>query len=281
MEKMDMSLDEIRKVDRTKPVAKSTATKGRKTIGSRKSKTFWESAKDRDPEGTWKHDRFHEANPSEKKRRVVNPASSHFISIQRIVANEQSAAKAQNGSAAPKLEDLRVSLTRGGAREVNLSSKSGAVPRITITRNLRQAVLATPDDSKSRSSNARNGQSANGYGILVANLHPAATASDVKTCFSTFGQILRCALVEDSRGRSTGTAEIVYQSQQSCKKAIAELHGQLADGQILNIEEIQHPRSIVGSAQPLPLSTMSVNRSGSNRDSVPRPAVAGLYSDRM
>ncbi|KAI9104656.1 hypothetical protein DFS34DRAFT_205698 [Phlyctochytrium arcticum] len=85
--------------------------------------------------------------------------------------------------------------------------------------------------------------------LQIENLHPAATLEDVKASLTPYGKITDCMLVKDPQGRSTGTCIVTYERREAAMNVISQLNGQLADGRILKVAEVQSKLSIAGAAQ--------------------------------
>ena len=66
--------------------------------------------------------------------------------------------------------------------------------------------------------------------VRVSNLHPAASAEDIRTIFSPFGTILSVSMVPALRGGGTQGALMVFSSKAGATAAINEFNGTLADG---------------------------------------------------
>ncbi|XP_061386138.1 uncharacterized protein LOC133321053 [Musca vetustissima] len=76
--------------------------------------------------------------------------------------------------------------------------------------------------SKSLSSSSA---SSSGYRIVVSNLHPSVTQSDIKELFEDIGELY------DSRIVRPGVAEIIYKSLAHAEKAVDTYHNRQLDGQ--------------------------------------------------
>uniref|UniRef100_A0A1I8PU12 RRM domain-containing protein n=1 Tax=Stomoxys calcitrans TaxID=35570 RepID=A0A1I8PU12_STOCA len=67
--------------------------------------------------------------------------------------------------------------------------------------------------------------SSSGYRIVVSNLHPSVTQSDIKELFEDIGELY------DSRIVRPGVAEIIYKSLANAEKAVDTYHNRQLDGQ--------------------------------------------------
>lgn len=68
-------------------------------------------------------------------------------------------------------------------------------------------------------------KSSSGYRIVVSNLHPSVTQSDIKELFEDIGELY------DSRIVRPGVAEIIYKSLAHAEKAVDTYHNRQLDGQ--------------------------------------------------
>ncbi|KAJ3292674.1 hypothetical protein HK104_005115 [Borealophlyctis nickersoniae] len=146
--------------------------------------------------------------------------------------------------------------------------------------------------------------------VEVTNLHSDVSEEDLKATFGSFGRILDVKLARDGAGRATGVARIKFETRGPALNAIAKFNGQIADGKILSVTEVQPGLSIAGASRtvrysaPSPLARLS--RKLANAEISPysdylvhlhritngspasgfqslssRIATGGMYSDRM
>ncbi|KAI8327390.1 hypothetical protein BD560DRAFT_418113 [Blakeslea trispora] len=69
--------------------------------------------------------------------------------------------------------------------------------------------------------------------VLICNLDPRATASDVGETCKVFGPVLSCDMLVDPMGRPLCEAEIEFMYPDSAERCVAELDNNYADGRIL------------------------------------------------
>lgn len=95
--------------------------------------------------------------------------------------------------------------------------------------------------------------------IVIENLHYEATEKDIEETFKAYGRILRCKLIYDRSGRSTGKAEITFDQRSAALSVIEKFDGTVADGQTLRVYE-------QGGATGIKLagSTVTRGRGGAN-----------------
>lgn len=91
---------------------------------------------------------------------------------------------------------------------------------------------STRDDTNRRGGAKVSGTVPGAAQVRVSNLHPAASAEDIRTIFSPFGNILSVNMVPSLKGGDKGTqgALIVFSSKAGATAAINEFNGTLADG---------------------------------------------------
>ncbi|TPX30712.1 hypothetical protein SeMB42_g07876 [Synchytrium endobioticum] len=91
------------------------------------------------------------------------------------------------------------------------------------------------------------GQSDGPTSITIKNLHLEATDADVQACFMEFGLISNVKLLKNAKGDSTGVAQVTFKKRSAALAAIAKYHGQLADGNLLEVFETV--ASVVGASR--------------------------------
>ncbi|KAI8352150.1 hypothetical protein EDC96DRAFT_286673 [Choanephora cucurbitarum] len=69
--------------------------------------------------------------------------------------------------------------------------------------------------------------------VLICNLDPRATASDVGEACKIFGPVLSCDMLVDPMGRPLCEAEIEFVYPDSAERCVAQLDNNYADGRIL------------------------------------------------
>lgn len=74
--------------------------------------------------------------------------------------------------------------------------------------------------------------------LAVSNLDPRVTNQDIKELFGELGPLLKHSLNFDARGRSKGTAEVVFRRAQDAQAAVRKYNGVKLDGKPMRIEEI-------------------------------------------
>ena len=82
---------------------------------------------------------------------------------------------------------------------------------------------------------ARRGGSAR---LAVSNLDPRVTNQDIKELFGEVGPLLKHSLNFDARGRSKGSAEVVFRRAQDAQAAMRKYDGVKLDGKPMRIEEV-------------------------------------------
>uniref|UniRef100_T1PJS5 RNA recognition protein n=1 Tax=Musca domestica TaxID=7370 RepID=T1PJS5_MUSDO len=85
--------------------------------------------------------------------------------------------------------------------------------------------LTPPSPPNGSSSFGGSKSSSSGYRIVVSNLHPSVTQSDIKELFEDIGELY------DSRIVRPGVAEIIYKSLAHAEKAVDTYHNRQLDGQ--------------------------------------------------
>ena len=82
---------------------------------------------------------------------------------------------------------------------------------------------------------ARRGGSAR---LAISNLDPRVTNQDIKELFGEVGPLLKHSLNFDARGRSKGSAEVVFRRAQDAQAAMRKYDGVKLDGKPMRIEEV-------------------------------------------
>ena len=80
------------------------------------------------------------------------------------------------------------------------------------------------------------GGQAQGVDILVSNLNPDISTTDVRELFSTVGQVLRAKVDADARGASLGSATVTFAAHRDAVKAKNEFDGRTLDNAPMQIE---------------------------------------------
>eukprot|EP00095_Tigriopus_kingsejongensis_P001706 maker-scaffold802_size95064-snap-gene-0.17 protein:Tk01706 transcript:maker-scaffold802_size95064-snap-gene-0.17-mRNA-1 annotation:"tho complex subunit 4" len=86
--------------------------------------------------------------------------------------------------------------------------------------------------------------------ILLSNLAPTVTQSDVIELFSEFGILTSASLHHDHDGKTLGTAEIVFQAPGQAQAAIKKYHGVPLDNRTMNIQFAINDTSNAGAQPP-------------------------------
>ncbi|KAI8851057.1 hypothetical protein BC829DRAFT_133480 [Chytridium lagenaria] len=175
----------------------------------------------RNPDDVWRHDMF---EGSDLRERLGNG-----IGNSGPVRNARAGPPQPHAYARPQVFGL------SGSR--------------VATSALRAAVGPTGFATRQSTAVSIVGTAAGPSKITVANLHPSASAEDVKTVFSEFGNILQCSLSIDSQG--SGFAEIVFDNRKSTLAAIQKYHNQIADGKTLQVLEVSLGLSIAGASKSI------------------------------
>lgn len=71
--------------------------------------------------------------------------------------------------------------------------------------------------------------------IMITNLHPDVSDTDVKDLFGELGAIKSAGVNFNSEGKSNGTATVTYKAPDSAQTAIKKYNGVLLDGQPMSI----------------------------------------------
>jgi len=126
--------------------------------------------------------------------------------------------------------------SRGGFQQNNKSVINGGVQqrrstRIKTTRGGQNLKLA------SRQNKTPNKKSKPGK-LMINNLDFKVTDQDMEELFSKHGVLLKAAVHYDSQGKSLGAAEVLFQRQESCIKAMNEYNNVLLDGRPMKISLI-------------------------------------------
>ncbi|KAJ3102422.1 hypothetical protein HDU97_000565 [Phlyctochytrium planicorne] len=162
----------------------------------------------------------------------------------------------------------RVSSVRGNSVRTTAPGGGVGISRVA-TAALRAAVGGAAGTFRSESVSIV-GSAGGPSKITVANLHPDASADDVKAVFAEFGPIQSCVLSIDAGGN--GNATIVYESRKSSLAAIEKYHNKVADGKTLKVVEVVMGLSIAGAAKSaVPDAARAAGPFGGG----------GMYSDRM
>ena len=74
--------------------------------------------------------------------------------------------------------------------------------------------------------------------LAVSNLDPRVTNQDIKELFGEVGPLLKHSLNFDARGRSKGSAEVVFRRAQDAQAAVRKYNGVKLDGKPMRIEEV-------------------------------------------
>jgi len=109
-----------------------------------------------------------------------------------------------------------------------------------------------------------------GCAVLVSNLDHEVNADDVKDIFSQIGTVKSAVVNYAQTGRSLGTAEVTFGTQQEAEKAAEEYDGAEVDGRPMYLKLtstiVSTPKQAPESKRG-PSSSSSANTSGSNNSS--------------
>lgn len=111
-------------------------------------------------------------------------------------------------------------------------------------------IFANPLKSSSGSSSSSS-SSANGYRIVVSNLHSSVTQGDIKELFEDIGELHEARLVRP------GVAEVIFKSLKDAEKAVDTYHNRQLDGQ--------------------PMKCLLVNPRSSNKPTAPAIKTSSAY----
>ncbi|MEK6880218.1 MAG: RNA-binding protein [Nanoarchaeota archaeon] len=77
-----------------------------------------------------------------------------------------------------------------------------------------------------------------GTKLYVGNLPFSVTDEDLRSMFSSFGEITEAVLIKDKfSGRSKGFGFVTYTDEESANKAISEMNGKEVQGRELKVTE--------------------------------------------
>lgn len=163
---------------------------------------------------------------------------------------EDSAAASEDDLERLTVEDVvgRSSVPPSGRPFRPSGSRAAAMP----TGRIRQRLDVNPRPSASRP--AVLTEPVEGASVLVSNLHPQVTESDMRDLFQDIGPM------QDARLVSTGTALVTFFRRATAIRACDTYHGRLLDGQPMNLILLtvgtSQSRSH-GQAQPGPSASSS------------------------
>lgn len=72
--------------------------------------------------------------------------------------------------------------------------------------------------------------------LLISNLSSEVNNDQIRELFSEIGELERCGIHWDKLGRSKGTAQVAYTSEDNAKKAIEQLNGKELSGQSIKVD---------------------------------------------
>lgn len=138
---------------------------------------------------------------------------------------EDSAAASEDDLERLTVEDVvgRSSVPPSGRPFRPSGSRAAAMP----TGRIRQRLDVNPRPSASRP--AVLTEPVEGASVLVSNLHPQVTESDMRDLFQDIGPM------QDARLVSTGTALVTFFRRATAIRACDTYHGRLLDGQPMNL----------------------------------------------
>jgi len=130
---------------------------------------------------------------------------------------------------------------RGGRRGANgagAQSTGGGALRSNRSRN---SAGLTTSHAQTRASPYGGSRAGPGTKISVTNLHFNVNETDLWTLFSRCGHVRKVVLNFDRTGKSTGTAQIVFNNYNDALKAINDYHNVTLDGRSMKIELVLTP----------------------------------------
>ncbi|KND05178.1 uncharacterized protein SPPG_00845 [Spizellomyces punctatus DAOM BR117] len=250
MDKMDLSLDEII----VKRPGKGSQRGGRNQRGRRTQRAapYQRPTRPGNADGQWKHDLFEggRRKTGDLRTQIQRPAVSGTLS-DRV-----------RGLVSDTIDTPRRTVQRNNAGGVMVDRLGPPVRSVSSKQN--------PIGS-SGSISIKGG--AGPAVIQIENLHPAATPEDIKTSLSPYGKIVDCTLTFDAQGRSSGVCTVTFERRDSAQNAINKLNGQIADGRVLRVTELQSKLTIAGAA--------SVQKANNTATSTTVSNGGTMYADRL
>lgn len=83
---------------------------------------------------------------------------------------------------------------------------------------------------------SRAGGAMGGFKIRISNLHFNVVDEDIQDLFGEIGQIRKANVIYDQSGRSTGEAEVTFDSRGDATRAIQKYNGIPLDGYVMRIQ---------------------------------------------
>ncbi|KAJ3412177.1 ATP binding domain 4 [Chytridiales sp. JEL 0842] len=134
---------------------------------------------------------------------------------------------------------------RGGANRVNTSGGGAIRKRGSGGRRSGSAPYAANGGARPAAAAASSANK-----LIVSNLAPSVTQSDLKELMSGIGPVKSVAVNYDSTGRSLGTATVIFRNGADGSRAVTEFNSRTLDGRPMRIELIVTPGA-VSAAQPV------------------------------
>lgn len=116
-------------------------------------------------------------------------------------------------------------------------SDSSSKPKLIVSTESSRSIEQGSDRDRERErSSASSSSSANGYRIVISNLHSSVSQSDIRELFEDIGELVDARLVRP------GVSEVIFRTMKDAELAVDTYHNRQLDGQPMKCLLV-HPRA--------------------------------------